>query len=177
MRSPKPEPQNSPENYDLNYVGDKSETRSRRSNQPHIHDDPDYGDPAVGHEEIPAARDADIVQTKVADDNHDNTNDKVMVGPEVPREKKEKKMTLNRLSAMYEITYKGDVQYKTFQEDGSSAKNVMPIALHHPRVCQHQPTSPALTMRVQVEDIEKEKKKKIPFATEGEEGITKCDST
>ena len=150
------------------------ETRSRRSNQPHIHYDHDYGDPAVGHVEIPAARDDDIVQTKVADVNHDNTNDKVMVGPEVPREKKEKKTTLHRLSAMYEITYKGDVQYKTFQEDGSSAKNVMPIALHHPRVCQHQPTSPALTMREQVEDMEK--KKKIPFATEGEEGITKCDS-
>ena len=47
---------------------------------------------------------------------------------------------------MYEITYKEDVQYETFQEDGSSAKNVMKITLHHPRDCQNQTTSPALTM-------------------------------
>jgi hypothetical protein len=86
----------------------------------------------------------------------------------VHREKKEVKMTLNKLSAMhestyqedmknktyrgkgscamYEITYKGDVQYETFQEDGRCAKNVMTMALHHPRDYQNQTTSLALTM-------------------------------
>jgi hypothetical protein len=42
--------------------------------------------------------------------------------------------------------YQEDVQDETYQEDGSRAKNVMTMALHHPQDRQNQTTSPALTM-------------------------------
>jgi hypothetical protein len=67
---------------------------------------------------------------------------------------------------------------KTYQEDGIRAKTVMTMALHHPEDQQDQTTSPALTMmRVQVDDKDQTEVKLVPFATEGEEGITKCPST
>ena len=49
------------------------------------------------------------------------------------------------MSTMHENTDKRDVQYEAYQEEGSSAKNVMKNTLHHPRDCQNQTTSPALT--------------------------------
>jgi hypothetical protein len=55
-RSPKPNPQYSPDNYDLSYVGDMWETRSRRSIQPPIQDDPAHEATAVGHGGVPAVR-------------------------------------------------------------------------------------------------------------------------
>ena len=58
----------------------------------------------------------------------------------------EKQKTTHRMSAMHKSTYKRDVQYEAYQEDGSSAKNVMKMTLHHPRDCQNQTTSQALTM-------------------------------
>ena len=58
----------------------------------------------------------------------------------------EKQQTHHRMSAMYENTYQEDVQNETYQEEGSYAKNVMMMALHHPRDCQNQNTSLALTM-------------------------------
>jgi HSP90 family molecular chaperone len=67
---------------------------------------------------------------------------------------------------------------KTYQEDGSRAKTVMTMALHHPTDRQDQTTSPALTvMRKQVDDKDQTEVKMVSFATEGEEGITKCLST
>ena len=54
--------------------------------------------------------------------------------------------THHRMSAMHESTYKRDVQYEAYQEDGSSAKNMMKMTLHHPRDCQIQTASQALTM-------------------------------
>jgi hypothetical protein len=55
-RSPKLNPQYNPDNYDLSNVGDKSETRSRRSIQPPIQDDPAHEAPTVGHGGVPAIR-------------------------------------------------------------------------------------------------------------------------
>jgi hypothetical protein len=67
---------------------------------------------------------------------------------------------------------------KTYQEDGSRAKTVMTMALHHPTDRQNQTTSQALTIcREPVDDKDQMKVKMVPFATEGEEGITKCPST
>jgi hypothetical protein len=67
---------------------------------------------------------------------------------------------------------------KTHQEDGSRAKTVMTMALHHPEDRQDQTTSPALaTMREQVDNKDQTEVKMAPFATEGAEGITKCPST
>ena len=68
---------------------------------------------------------------------------------------------------LFENTHQEDTQDETYQEDRNRAKN--------PRDRRNQNTSLALT-REQVEDMEKEKIKMIPFATEGEEGITKCAS-
>ena len=66
----------------------------------------------------------------------------------------------------------------TYQEDGSRAKTVMTMALHHQEERQDQTTSPALTtMREQVDDKDQMEVKMAPFATEGAEGITKCPST
>ena len=58
----------------------------------------------------------------------------------------EKQQTHHRMSAMHESTYKEDVQYETYQENGSRAKNMMMMALHHPRDRQNQTTSLVLTM-------------------------------
>ena len=69
---------------------------------------------------------------------------------------------------LFENTHQEDTQDETYQEDRNRAKN--------PRDRRNQNTSLALT-REQVEDIEKEMFKMIPFATEGDEGITKCPST
>jgi hypothetical protein len=44
-----------------------------------------------------------------------------------------KQQTHHRMSAMYENTYQEDVQNETYQEEGSYAKNVMMMALHHQR--------------------------------------------
>jgi hypothetical protein len=64
-----------------------------------------------------------------------------------------------------------------YQEDRSRAKNMMLMALHHPEDRQDQTTSPALPMmREQVDDKNQTEVKMVPFATEGEEGITKCPS-
>jgi hypothetical protein len=68
--------------------------------------------------------------------------------------------------------------HETYQEDEGRAKNMMLMALHHPENCQDQTTSPALTMmREQVDDKDQTEVKMVPFATEREEGITKCPST
>ena len=54
--------------------------------------------------------------------------------------------THHRMSTMHESTDKRYVLYKAYQEDGSSAKNMMKMTLHHPRDCQIQTASQALTM-------------------------------
>jgi hypothetical protein len=69
------------------------------------------------------------------------------------------------------------VNLKTYQEDGSRAKTVLTMALHHPEDRQDQTISPALTMmREQVDDKDQTEVKMAPFTTEGEDGITKCPS-
>ena len=66
----------------------------------------------------------------------------------------------------------------TYQEDGSRAKTMMTMALHHQEERQDQTRSPALTMtREQVDDKDQMEVKMAPFATEGAEGIAKCPST
>ena len=101
--------------------------RNQRSIQHPIRDDPVVEAPAAVHGGVPdvqagedtpdkgrqnegAGEDDATVQAGETDDDHDNTNDKVVVGPEVPREMKGEKMTLNRLSAMHESTYQEDVK-------------------------------------------------------------------
>ena len=85
----------------------------------------------------------------------------------------EKQQTHNRMTAMHEITYQEAVKNKTYQENRSSAKNVMMKALHHPRDRQTHTTSPALmTMpnTMEGEQVEDKRIKMIPFAMQGEEG-------
>ena len=48
--------------------------------------------------------------------------------------------THHRMPAMDESPYQEDVQDETYQEDGSRAKNVMTMALHHPQDRQNQTT-------------------------------------
>ena len=54
-----------------------------------------------------------------------------------------KQHTHHRMPAVHESTYLEDMQNKAYQEDGSRAKNVMTIALHHPKDHQNRTTSPA----------------------------------
>jgi hypothetical protein len=58
----------------------------------------------------------------------------------------ENRQTLNRLSATHESTYQEEVMNEPYQENGSCDKNMMMMALHHPRDRQNQTTSPALTL-------------------------------
>jgi hypothetical protein len=164
-KTPKLNNQNSPNQHNLN----KSKTRSRRSIQPPIPDDPAHEAPTEGvHGGIPAVRGEGVhgdlkdaeqeghvdgnacddvhtvggdIQAKEADDDvdHDDTNAKLVVGPEVPNQGGEddpvlwiietggrkSKMTKPRLlfdnkcrsklfEAMHENNYQEDVQYKTF---------------------------------------------------------------
>ena len=48
----------------------------------------------------------------------------IVVGPEVPRERKGEKMTLNRLSDMHESTYQEEVKNKTYRGKRSCAKTM-----------------------------------------------------
>jgi hypothetical protein len=58
-----------------------------------------------------------------------------------------KLQTRNRMSAMNENTYRGDVKDKTYQENGNCAKNVLMSAPHYPRGRQSDTIGPALMAR------------------------------
>jgi hypothetical protein len=112
----------------------------------------------VGHK-VPNLGEADdtSIEAKKANVAHEDIYETVVVGPKVPRDEeggeddpiqriveqggRKSKMTQLGLfanqyrtklfKAMHESTYQRDVKYDTFQEDGSSAKNVMRMNLHH----------------------------------------------
>jgi hypothetical protein len=55
-----------------------------------------------------------------------------------------KQLTHNRTSAMHEITHRGTVEDKTYQENGNCDKNVLMSAPHYQGDCRSDTMGPAL---------------------------------